>query len=109
MRLDVAPQRFSAQQPYRAYGEKGADHTENADGDPILTTQGTSNTAVPVRYLAEAPAVLYQPGRPQDVDLQHAYQTKVLGRKPLTAIDEAVKTWRTAVGDRARTEYQEQL
>ncbi len=130
---------------YRVYGEKGADHTENADGDPILTTQGTANTAIPVRYLAEAPAVLYQPGRPQDVDYQHAYQTKVLanrkddptlglysdtfssknnaadrafrsvrddviqGRKPFTALDEALNTWRSAVGDGARTEYQEQL
>ena len=130
---------------YRVYGEKGADHTENADGDPIFTAQGTANTAVPVRYLAEAPAALYQPGRPQDVDYQHAYQTKVLAsrkddptiglysdafsskytaanraftsvrddviqaRKPMSALDDAVKTFRTAVADQARKEYQDQL
>lgn len=130
---------------YRVYGEKGADHTENADGDPIFTAQGTANTTVPVRYLAEAPAALYQPGRPQDVDYQHAYQTKVLakrkddpalglysdtfssknaaadrafvsvrndviqGRKPFTALDEALNAWRAGVGDQARIEYQDQL
>lgn len=130
---------------YRVYGEKGVDHTENADGDPILTTQGAANTAVPVRYLAEAPPVTFQPGRPQDVDLQHAYQSKVLasrkddptlglysdawssknsaadrafrsvrddviqGRKQVSALEDAVKTWRAAVGEQARTEYQQQL
>ncbi|MDG6107637.1 extracellular solute-binding protein [Dactylosporangium aurantiacum] len=130
---------------YRVYGEKGVDHTENADGDPILTTQGATNTTVPVRYLAEAPPALYQPGRPDDVDYQHAYQSKVLanrrddptlglysdafatkypaanrvfvstrddviqGRKPFSALDDAIRTFRTAVGDAMRKEYEQQL
>jgi putative aldouronate transport system substrate-binding protein len=31
---------------------------------------------LPVRYLADAPGVLYQPGRPQDAETQHAWQSR---------------------------------
>ncbi|MDX3001753.1 extracellular solute-binding protein [Kribbella solani] len=65
---------------YRLFGKEGVDHTVNASGDPTLTASGLTNTALPIRYLADAPAVIYQPGRPQDADVQHAYQTKVLAK-----------------------------
>jgi putative aldouronate transport system substrate-binding protein len=65
---------------YRVFGKEGVDHTVNRDGDPTVTPSGVTNTALPIRYLADAPAVLYQPGRPQDADVQHAYQTKVLAK-----------------------------
>ena len=130
---------------YRVFGEQGVDHTRNADGDPVLTTQGKANTVVPVKYLADAPVSLYQPGRPADADYQHAFQTKVLAvrkddptlglysdtwqskynaanrtfvsarddviqaRKPMSALDDAIKAFRAAVADQARIEYQEQL
>ncbi|MDT0316853.1 extracellular solute-binding protein [Streptomyces millisiae] len=66
---------------YRVYGEAGVDHERNDEGDPIYTSEGQTNTAVPTRYLVDAPAVLYQPGRPDDVDYQHAFQTTVLQRR----------------------------
>ncbi|MFF0267098.1 hypothetical protein [Kribbella sp. NPDC004536] len=130
---------------YRVFGKQGVDHTVNSDGDPTLTQAGQTNTAVPIRYLADAPAVVYQPGRPQDADVQHAYQTKLLakaavnptvglfsntnatknatidkafndgikdivqGRKPMTTLDDVVKSWRTGGGDAMRKEYESQL
>ncbi|TDD44978.1 extracellular solute-binding protein [Nonomuraea terrae] len=130
---------------YRVFGEEGVDHTVNGDGDPTLTQTGLTNTAVPIRYLSDAPAVIYQPGRSQDADVQHAYQTKVLakstlnptvglfsnthaskntavekaftngvkeivqGRKPISTLDDLVKTWRSSAGDAMRKEYEGQL
>jgi len=63
---------------YRLYGEEGVDHTVSAEGDPVLTKTGTTNTVIPVRYLSDAPYAIYQPGRPQDADVQHAYQSKMI-------------------------------
>lgn len=130
---------------YRLFGEEGVDHTINGDGDPVLTKTGTANTVIPIRYLADAPFSIYMPGRPQDADTQHAYQTKVLaksivnptiglysntsatknavidkafndnvkeivqGRKPMSHLDELVKTWRSNGGDGMRQEFQDQL
>ncbi|MGZ0152940.1 extracellular solute-binding protein [Kribbella sp. WER1] len=130
---------------YRVFGKEGVDHTVTKDGDPTLTQTGQTNTAVPIRYLADAPAVVYQPGRPQDADVQHAYQTKVLakaavnptvglfsntsatknavldkaisdgvkdivqGRKPMSTLDDLVRTWRNTGGDAMRKEYETQL
>lgn len=63
---------------YRLYGEEGVDHNVNEDGDPVLTKTGTANAVLPIRYLADSPYAIYQPGRPDDADYQHAYETKVL-------------------------------
>ncbi len=60
---------------YRLYGEEGVDHTVSSDGNPVLTKTGTANAVLPVRYLADAPYTIYQPGRPQDADTQHKYQS----------------------------------
>lgn len=60
---------------YRLYGQEGRDHTLDKNGNPILTAQGKTNTVVPIRYLADAPPVVFEPGRPNDADVQHAYQT----------------------------------
>ncbi|HEU5483820.1 MAG TPA: hypothetical protein VFU98_02860 [Microlunatus sp.] len=60
---------------YRLYGENGVDHTTTESGDPVLTKTGQSNTVLPIRYLADAPYAVYQPGRPQDADTQHKYQS----------------------------------
>lgn len=130
---------------YRLYGEEGVDHTLGSDGNPTLTKTGTANTVLPIRYLADAPYAVYQPGRPDDADTQHAYQSKVVpggianpriglfsntwatknetleknfndgvneivqGRKPISTLDELIKTWRSAGGDEMRQEYQDQL
>ncbi|QDP95902.1 extracellular solute-binding protein [Microlunatus elymi] len=63
---------------YRLYGENGVDHKMSSTGDPVLTQTGTTNTVIPIRYMADSPGVLYQPGRPQDADTQHEYQAAVL-------------------------------
>ncbi len=63
---------------YRLFGEKGVDHTVDASGNFVMTPQGKTNAAVPIRYLADSPYTIYQPGRPDDADLQHAYQTRIM-------------------------------
>lgn len=61
---------------YRLYGQEGVDHKMSAAGDPVLTKTGQTDTVIPIRYFADAPQIVYQPGRPQDADTQHAYQSK---------------------------------
>lgn len=68
----------SAEHYFRTFGEEGVDHTINGDGDPVKTKTGIANIALPIGYFSDAPRALYQPGRPQDVDLQHEYQSKVI-------------------------------
>lgn len=63
---------------YRLYGQQGVDHTINAAGDPVFTKTGSTNTVLPIRYLADAPYTIYQPGRPQDATTQHTYQSLVI-------------------------------
>lgn len=63
---------------YRWFGEEGVDHTMSSDGNPALTKTGTSNATLPIRYLADAPNAVYQAGRPQDAEVQHAYQSQVI-------------------------------
>jgi len=60
---------------YRLYGTEGVDHTLDSNGNPVFTKVGTANTVLPIRYMADAPYTLYQPGRPQDAVIQHDYQT----------------------------------
>ncbi|RCK68935.1 extracellular solute-binding protein [Desertihabitans brevis] len=60
---------------YRLYGEEGVDHEKDDLGNPVLTKQGQTNTVIPIRYLADSPYTIYQPGRPDDADVQHAYQS----------------------------------
>jgi putative aldouronate transport system substrate-binding protein len=130
---------------YRLYGLEGVHHTIDRNGDPKYTPVGLSETVIPIRYIADGPSVTYQPGRPNDVKIQHAYESKVVpsgtpnpclglysntqategatidgklgdalseiiqGRKPLSAWDEAVATWRQEGGDQIRKEYEEQI
>ena len=61
---------------YRLYGEEGVDHEIDGQGNPVLTKTGTANAVLPIRYLADSPYTIYQPGRPQDADTQHKYQSK---------------------------------
>lgn len=60
---------------YRLYGQEGVDHKTNSAGDPVLTKTGQTNTVIPIRYLADAPYTLYQPGHPEDADTQYKYQS----------------------------------
>ncbi|SDU79808.1 extracellular solute-binding protein [Jiangella alkaliphila] len=63
---------------FRFYGDEGRDHTLDGDGNPVLTAEGTANTVLPIRYLADSPSPIFVPGRPQDADYQHEFQTRVL-------------------------------
>lgn len=65
----------TAEYLYRWYGTEGVDHTVNADGDPVLTQSGLANTVLPIRFLADAPTAIFQPGRPQDAEVQHKFQS----------------------------------
>jgi len=60
---------------YRLFGQEGVDHKMSSAGDPVLTKTGQTNTVIPIRYFADAPYTVYQPGRPQDADTQHKYQS----------------------------------
>ncbi|MGI8869670.1 MAG: hypothetical protein ACR2F6_12685 [Mycobacteriales bacterium] len=62
---------------FRLYGLEGRDHTMS-NGDPRLTKTGISETTIPIRYIADAPPVSYEPGTPDDVKVEHGYQMKVV-------------------------------
>ncbi|SDD81219.1 extracellular solute-binding protein [Auraticoccus monumenti] len=130
---------------YRVYGEEGVDHEKDGEGNPVLTKTGQTNTVLPIRYLSDSPYTIYQPGRPDDADTQHAYQSLeiptgqdnpavglysdtaasenatadkkltdavneiVQGRQPMDSLTAVIDTWRNAVGDKMRQEYQDQL
>lgn len=60
---------------FRVYGEADVHHTIDENGDPSYTELGLAETVVPVRYLTEGPSVCYQPGRPDDVRIQHEHES----------------------------------
>ncbi len=69
----------TAEYLFRLYGVTGVDNTIDKNGDPQYTPRGLAETIpLPVRYIADSPAPIYQPGRPQDAKIQHAYQMKVI-------------------------------
>lgn len=63
---------------YNVYGVEGLHHTVSASGDPKLTAAGQAETVLPIRYLAEPSTPIYEPGREEDVNRQHAYESKVI-------------------------------
>ncbi|MDT0418517.1 extracellular solute-binding protein [Streptomyces sp. DSM 41982] len=72
----------------RKYGIEGHDH-ERRGTDPILTPDGTTETALPTGFITDAPLSLYFPERPDVVDRQHSFQTRaaeVLVRNPTEGI-----------------------
>ena len=60
---------------YRLYGTEGREHTIDSNGNPVFTAEGTANTVLPIRYMADAPYTIFQPGRPDDAKTQHDYQS----------------------------------
>ncbi|MFG1910412.1 extracellular solute-binding protein [Kribbella sp. NPDC048928] len=49
---------------FKYFGVKGVDHRLQGT-DPQLTAKGRSETQLSMKYLAEGPWMIYQPGRPQ--------------------------------------------
>lgn len=91
---------------FRLYGKEGRDHTKDANGSPTLTKAGAVNTTLPIRYIADAPYTVFQPGRPQDADTQHAYQSKIMpGGKtdPTTGLFSDAQSTKDATIDKAFT------
>lgn len=53
-------------------------HYKLEGSDPVPTDASISDTALPVRYLADAPDVLYHPGNPELTKVSHAFQQKLM-------------------------------
>ena len=130
---------------YRLYGEEGRESNVDDQGNPTFTEEGAINTTVPIRYMADAPQIVYMPGRPDDAVVQHDYQSEIIpgavvdptlglwsntsatkgsqistaltdtvnqviqGRQPPSALDDAVKKWKSGGGDKIRGELEAQL
>jgi putative aldouronate transport system substrate-binding protein len=90
------------------FGVEGTHFTRDGQGSPIPTALGQVENTVnlPIKYLCDAPQVLYLPGRPDAVRRNHAWQTKVapmLVRNPRfgrqsetgTRVGAAIETLRT--------------
>lgn len=76
----------TAEYHLRVYGIEGTHHTISKTGDPTLTSAGSAQTTVPFRFVTEAPSTIYQPGRPHDAELQHAYETAVVPKAILNPV-----------------------
>lgn len=61
------------------FGVEGTHFTRDGQGAPIATALGQVENTVnlPIKYLCDAPQVLYLPGAPDAVKRNHAWQTKV--------------------------------
>lgn len=61
------------------FGVEGTHFTRDENGSPIPTELGQVENPVqlPIKYLCDAPQVLYLPGRPDVVRRNHAWQLKV--------------------------------
>ncbi|PRY14005.1 extracellular solute-binding protein [Kineococcus rhizosphaerae] len=89
---------------YRLFGQEGVDHTVDSGGNPVLTKTGAANTVIPIRYLADSPYNVYVPGRPQDADVQHDYQSKEVPtgiQNPVTGLYSNTASSKNATADKA--------
>jgi putative aldouronate transport system substrate-binding protein len=59
------------------YGVQGTDYTPKGT-DPILTTLGASETSLPIKYITDAPDILYSPGQEALAKAEYAYQQKAI-------------------------------
>ncbi|WP_246187021.1 extracellular solute-binding protein [Microlunatus speluncae] len=97
---------------YRLFGAEGVDHTMTADGDPLLTKTGIANTVLPIRYMSDSPAVIYQAGRPEDTDVQHAYQSRSLANtmaNPVVGLFSNTAVTKSAGAERTFTDGLQQI
>ncbi len=129
---------------FRKYGLAGRDYAM-VHGSPSPTQAGLTQTVLGIRYIVDAPDVLFVPGDEAATRRCYAYQKAIIptsvkdptvslfsetnnrtgavlaqnltdamndilaGRQPLSSWDGAVRTWRSAGGDRMRAEYEKQL
>ncbi|MGI5288998.1 extracellular solute-binding protein [Nonomuraea polychroma] len=76
----------TAEHKFRKYGLPGVHHEQNG-ADLVLTEKGTTELTVPINYLADAPTVLYEPGKPALTKAQHAFEQQLM---PLAVADPSV-------------------
>ncbi|WP_117213855.1 extracellular solute-binding protein [Allorhizocola rhizosphaerae] len=76
----------TAEHKFRKYGLEGVHHTLNGT-DPVLNQHGRTELSVPVNYLSDGPAVLYEPGKAALARAQHAFQEQIM---PLSVPDPTV-------------------
>jgi putative aldouronate transport system substrate-binding protein len=72
---------------FRKYGIAGRDYTLQ-DGNPVLSQTGTTETGLNISYIADAPAVLYEPGLPDVTKKEYAFaKAFVPGSLPNPALE----------------------
>ncbi|WP_037911854.1 extracellular solute-binding protein [Actinacidiphila yeochonensis] len=91
------------------FGVEGTHFTRNAAGDPIPTKLGMveNNINLPLKYVCDAPQVLYLPGQPDAVKRNHAWQDKVrpmLVANPRWGLQSDTRTRVGAAVDQVRTD-----
>lgn len=69
----------SSENLFREYGIEGKHYTLD-NGNPIPTSTGKTEVRVPTGLIAQRTLVLYEPGVPDAVKAQHAYQTATVPR-----------------------------
>ncbi|MDG4788664.1 extracellular solute-binding protein [Micromonospora sp. WMMD1102] len=85
------------------YGVEGQTFNRNGS-DPTLTEGGRSQTLLPVRYLAEASPVVYEPGNRQAVQDQYDHQVAGV---PLAVPDPTLGLYSETAASKAASEQQE--
>jgi putative aldouronate transport system substrate-binding protein len=66
------------------YGVKDVDYTPDANGNPVLTTQGKADATIPWIYITQGPNALYFPTNP---DYPHVMQDAEKAMLPVAQID----------------------
>lgn len=62
---------------FRRYGAAGA-HYNMRDGSPLPTQAGATQTALGVRYIVDAPDVIFIPGNPEASRKSYEYQASII-------------------------------
>jgi len=63
---------------FRRYGLPGTHHTMQSGG-PVYTQAGSAQTALGIRYIVDAPDVIFVPGRPEATRASYEYQKSIIG------------------------------
>lgn len=72
---------------FRKYGIANRDYTLQ-NGNPVLNQTGTTETGINISYIADAPAVLYEPGLPDVTHKEYAFaKAYVPGSLPNPALE----------------------
>jgi putative aldouronate transport system substrate-binding protein len=129
---------------FRKFGIPGV-HYNMVNNSPVQTQAGITQTVLGIRYLVDAPDVIFIPGNPQATRKSYEYQASIIptsikdpqtglfsdtwsrkqgqlgtiinnaqndilaGRQPVSAWDDVVKQWKSAGGDKVRSELENAL